>query len=137
MHDLSATTITPSGGSAEDLVLFSFELNIARSVNRVGFDTAANGFAPLGYVVGGYEVTGSIVVKRDAESDAAITYADTAEPLCAISISDGTFQIEAPTALIDQASINFDEDGFKSVIPFRCAFNASDNTTSVVDIHTA
>ena len=28
MHDLSATTITPSGGSAEDLVLFSFELNI-------------------------------------------------------------------------------------------------------------
>ena len=137
MHDLSATTITPSGGSAEDLVLFSFELNIARAVNRVGFDTAANGFKPMGYVVGGYEVTGSMTVKRDAESDAAITYADTAEPLCAISISDGTFQIEAPTAIIDQASINFDEDGFKSVIPFRCAFNASDNTTSVVDIHTA
>ena len=137
MHDLSATTITPSGGSAEDLVLFSFELNIERAVNRVGFDTAANGFAPLGYVVGGYEVTGSMTVKRDAESDAAITYADTAEPVCAISISDGTFQIEAPKAIIDQASINFDEDGFKSVIPFRCTYDAAATSNSVVDIHTA
>jgi len=137
MHDLSATTITPSGGSAEDLVLFSFELNIARSVNRVGFDTAANGFAPLGYVIGGYEVTGSMVVKRDAESDSAISYADTAEPVCAISISDGTFQIEAPKAIIDQASINFDEDGFKSVIPFRCTYDAAATSNSVVDIHTA
>mgnify|MGYP003114155924 FL=1 len=137
MHDLSATTITPSGGSAEDLVLFSFELNIERAVNRVGFDTASNGFAPLGYVVGGYEVTGSMTVKRDAESDAAITYADTAEPVCAISISDGTFQIEAPKAIIDQASINFDDDGFKSVIPFRCTYDAAATSNSVVDIHTA
>ena len=136
MHDLSATTITHSS-STEDLVLFSFELNIARSVNRVGFDTAANGFAPLGYVIGGYEVTGSMVVKRDAESDAAITHADTAEPVCAISISDGSFQIEAPKAIIDQASINFDEDGFKTVIPFRCTYDAAATSNSVVDIHTA
>ena len=136
MHDLSTTTITPSGGSAEDLVLFSFELNIARAVNRVGFDTAARNFAPLGYVVGGYEVTGNMVVKRDDESDVALTYADTDEPICAISISDGTFQIEAPKAIIDQASINFDEDGFKSVIPFRCVYDATDITSSVVDIHT-
>ena len=35
MHDLSATTITPNGGSAEDLVLYNFELSIARSVNRI------------------------------------------------------------------------------------------------------
>lgn len=137
MHDLSATTITPSGGSAEDLVLFSFELNIARAVNRVGFDTAANSFAPLGYVVGGYEVTGSMTVKRDAESDAAITYADTAEPVCAVSITDGTFAIAAPKAIIDQASINFDEDGFKSVIPFRCTYDAANTSNTVVSISTA
>ena len=137
MHDLSTTTITPSSGSAEDLVLFSFELNIARSVNRVGFDTAANGFAPLGYVVGGYEVTGSMTVKRDAESDAAITYADTAEPVCAISITDGTFALSAAKAIIDQASINFDDDGFKSVIPFRCTYNAANTNNPVITITTA
>jgi len=137
MHDLSATTITPSGGSAEDLVLFSFELNIARSVNRVGFDTAANGFAPLGYVIGGYEVTGSMVVKRDAESDAAITYADTAEPVCAISITDGTFAIAAAKAIIDQSSINFDEDGFKTAIPFRCTYDAANTSNAVVTISTS
>jgi len=137
MHDLSATSITPSGGSAEDLVLFSFELNIARSVNRVGFDTAANNFKPMGYVIGGYEVTGSMVVKRDAESDAAISFADNAEPLCAISITDGTFAIAAEKALIDQSSINFDEDGFKSVIPFRCTYNAANTSNPVVTISTS
>jgi len=137
MHDLSATTITPSGGSAEDLVLFSFELNIAQAVNRVGFDTAANAFAPLGYVVGGYEVTGSMVVKRDAESDAAITYADTAEPVCAISITDGTFAISAAKAIIDQTSISFDEDGFKTAIPFRCTYDAANTSNPVVTITTA
>ena len=136
MHDLSATSITTSSAT-EDLVLFSFELNIARSVNRVGFDTAALGFAPLGYVIGGYEVTGSMVVKRDAESDAAITYADTAEPVCAISITDGTFAIAAAKAIIDQSSINFDEDGFKTVIPFRCTYDAANTSNAVVTISTS
>ena len=74
---------------------------------------------------------------EDAESDAAISYADNAEPLCAISITDGTFAIAADKALIDQASINFDEDGFKSVIPFRCTYNAANTSNPVVTISTA
>lgn len=136
MHDLSTTTITPSGGSAQDLVLYSFELNISRPVNRIGFDTASNTFNPLGYVVGGYDVTGSMVVKRDVESSDAITYADTAEPVAQVDIGDGTFQVLAPKAIIDTASINFDDDGWKTVIPFRCTYNAAATTNSVVEIHT-
>ena len=101
-------------------------------MKRVGFDTASNGFAQLGYTVGGYEVTGSMTVKRDAESSAAITFADTAEPVAAISISTGTFQIEAPKAVIDTASINFDDDGWKTVIPFRCTYDAAATSNPVV-----
>ena len=135
VNDLTTTQI--NSGSDEDLVMYAFELTIAREVNRVGFDTASNGFAPLGYTVGGYEVTGSMTVKRDAESSAAITFADTAEPVAAISISTGTFQIEAPKAVIDTASINFDDDGWKTVIPFRCTYDAAATSNPVVQIHTA
>ncbi len=135
MHDLTKTEI--NSGSAEDLVLYSFELNIAREVNRVGFDIASNGFKPLGYSVGGYEATGSLTVKRDAESKTAITFADTAEPVCAIDLDTGVFQIQAPKAIIDTASINFDDDGWKTVIPFRCTYDGADTANTVVSIGTA
>ena len=135
MHDLSKTEI--NSGSAEDLVLYSFELNIERSVNRIGFDTASNGFKPLGYSVGGYEVTGSLTVKRDAESKDAITFADTAEPVCAIDLDTTVFQIQAPKAIIDTASINFDDDGWKTVIPFRCTYDGASTGNTIVSINTA
>ena len=135
MHDLSKTEI--NSGSAEDLVLYSFELNIARDVNRIGFDTASNGFRPLGYSVGGYEVTGSLTVKRDAELKDAITFADTAEPVCAIDLDTTVFQIQAPKAILDTASINFDDDGWKTVIPFRCTYDGAATSNTVVSIGTA
>tara|TARA_R110000737_G_scaffold333011_1_gene350331 strand:+ start:4377 stop:5402 length:1026 start_codon:yes stop_codon:yes gene_type:complete len=135
MHDLTKTEI--NSGSAEDLVLYSFELNIAREVNRIGFDVAGNGFKPLGYSVGGYEATGSLTVKRDVESKGAITFADTAEPVVAIDLDTEVFQILAPKAIIDTASISFDDNGWKTVIPFRCTYDGADTANTVVSIGTA
>ena len=131
MHDLTATTITPSGASAEDLVLYNFELSIARTVTRIGFDTSGNAFKPHGYVVGGYEVTGSLTAKRDAESLTAITVADNVEPTFALSLDTGVFHITAPTAKLDTSSISFDDDGFKQVIPFRCVYSGATSSTIV------
>ena len=131
MHDLTATTITPSGASAEDLVLYNFELSIARTVTRIGFDTSGNAFKPHGYVVGGYEVTGSLTAKRDAESLTAITVADNVEPTFALDLDTGVFQITAPTAKLDTSSISFDDDGFKQVIPFRCVYTGATSSTIV------
>jgi len=125
MHDISASTATPSGGSAEDLLLFSFELNIARTVTRVGFD-ASSSFNPMGYALGGYEVTGSLNAKRDSESVSAIAEATS----FALDIDTGVYQVKAPTCLIDSASISFDEDGFKQVIPFRAVYSGA--TSSVI-----
>ena len=124
MHDLTATTVTPSGGSAEDLLLYSFELNLARSVTRVGFDASAD-FKPMGYSLGGYEVTGSLTVKRDAESITAIPEATA----FALDIDTGIYQILAPICFVDAASISFDDDGFKQVIPFRATYTGATTAT--------
>lgn len=126
MHDISASTATPSGGSAEDLLLFSFELNIARTVTRVGFNSSSS-FDPMGYALGGYEVTGSLNAKRDGESVTAIAEATS----FALDIDTGVYQILAPTCLIDSASISFDEDGFKQVIPFRAVYSGATSSTIV------
>ena len=40
-------------------------------------------------------------------------------------------QITAPTAKLDTSSINFDDDGFKQVIPFRCVYTGATSNTIV------
>jgi hypothetical protein len=47
------------------------------------------------------------------------------------------FQITAPKVFVDESSINFDEDGWKQVIPFRCTYDSSATTNPVVTINTA
>jgi len=127
MHDMT-TAQTLDG---EDLVLYNFELNIAREVNRVGFDQD-NGFNPAGYSIGGYEVTGSLTCKRDDESAAAI---DNTSGM-ALELDTGVFHISASKVFVDESSINFDTDGWKQVIPFRCTYDSGNTSNAVVSIAT-
>ena len=127
MHDLTTETL-----NTEDLLLYSFEFSIARPVNRISFDPD-NSYRPMGYSLGGFEVTGSLTCKRDVESADAI---DTATPV-ALSLSTGVFQIEAPKVYVDAAGINFDDDGWKQTIPFRCTYDSAADTNPIVSIHTA
>ena len=126
MHDLTVETL-----NGEDLLLYSFELAIARPVNRIGFDNGSN-FRPQGYALGGYEVTGSLTCKRDAESTDAI---DTATPV-ALDLDTGVFQITAPKCMIDTSAISYDDDGWKQTIPFRCVYSGA-TTSTIVEIGTA
>ena len=129
MHDLTIETL-----NEQDLLLYSFELAIARPVNRIGFDNGSN-FKPQGYALGGYEVTGSLTCKRDAESLEAID-TDMASPQ-ALALSAGdVFQIDAPKVMIDAAAISLDDDGWKQTIPFRCTY-AGATTSTIVSIKTA
>ena len=129
MHDLTVETL-----NEQDLLLYSFELAIARPVNRIGFDNGSN-FKPQGYSIGGYEVTGSLTCKRDAESLEAID-TDMASPK-ALALSAGdVFQIDAPKCMVDASSISFDDDGFKQTIPFRCTYSGA-TTSTIVSIKTA
>jgi len=127
MHDLTVETL-----NEQDLLLYSFELTIARPVNRIGFDNGSN-FKPMGYSLGGYEVTGSLTCKRDAESTDAI---DTSTPV-ALALSAGdVYQIDAPKCVVDNSGISFDDDGWKQTIPFRCTYSGATSNT-IVEIKTA
>jgi hypothetical protein len=127
MHDLTVETL-----NSEDLLLYSFELAIARPVNRIGFDNSSN-FKPMGYSLGGYEATGSLTCKRDAESTDAI---DTSTPV-ALALSAGdVYQIDAPKVYVDSSGISFDDDGWKQTIPFRCTYTGATSNT-IVSIKTA
>ena len=127
MHDLTATTL-----DSEDLLLYGFEVNIARPVNRIGFDSG-NNFRPMGYSVGGYEVTGSLTCKRDGEVDDAID--NTAG--MALDIDTGVFQITGAKVFVDEAGISMDDDGWKQTIPLRFTYDSGATSNSVIDIHTA
>ena len=127
VHDLTVETL-----NEQDLLLYSFELAIARPVNRIGFDNSSN-FKPMGYSLGGYEVTGSLTCKRAAESTDAI---DTATPV-ALALSAGdVFQIDAPKVYVDSSGISLDDDGWKQTIPFRCTYSGA-TTSTIVSIKTA
>ena len=128
MHDMT-TAQTLDG---EDLVLYSFEVTIARDVQRIGFDQG-NAFRPAGYAVGGYEVTGSLTCKRDDEIAAAID--NTAG--MALELDTGVFHISAPKVFVDESTINFDDDGWKQVVPFRCTYDNAATSNTVISINTA
>tara|TARA_R110002012_G_C11530150_1_gene600392 strand:- start:40 stop:1047 length:1008 start_codon:yes stop_codon:yes gene_type:complete len=129
MHDLTVETL-----NEQDLLLYSFDLNIARPVNRIGFDNSSN-FKPMGYSLGGYEVTGSLTCKRDAESLEAIDTDMSVPKALALSAGD-VFQIDAPKVFIDGAGISMDDDGWKQTIPFRCTYSGATSST-IVSIKTA
>ena len=129
MHDLTVETL-----NEQDLLLYSFELAIARPVNRIGFDNSSN-FKPQGYALGGYEVTGSLTCKRDAESLEAIDTDMSSAKALALSAGD-VFQIDAPKCMIDASSISFDDDGWKQTIPFICTYSGA-TTSTIVSIKTA
>jgi len=127
MHDLQTTTL-----DSEDLLLYSFDLNIARPVNRIGFDSG-NSFRPMGYSVGGYEVTGSLTCKRDGEVDDAIDN----EAGMALDIDTTVFQISGSKVFVDEAGISFDDDGWKQTIPLRFTYDSAATSNAVVTIGTA
>ena len=127
MHDLQTTTL-----DGEDLLLYSFELAIARPINRIGFDSS-NNFRPMGYSVGQYEVTGSLTCKRDGEVDDAI---DNTNGM-ALDIDTTVFQVSGTKVFVDEAGISFDDDGWKQTIPLRFTYDSAATSNAVVTIGTA
>ena len=128
MHDMTTEQTLDN----EDLVLYAFDLSISRNVSRISFDQD-NDFRPAGYSVGGYEVTGSLTCSRDGEVVDAIDNS-AGVPL---DLDTGVFHISAPKTFIDTSSINFDEDGWKQVVPFRCTYDSAATSNTVVSIATA
>ena len=126
MHDLQTTSL-----DSEDILLYSFNINIARPVNRIGFDSG-NDFRPMGYSVGAYEVTGNLTCKRDGEVDDAIDN----EAGMALDLDTTVFQITGAKVFVDEAGISFDDDGWKQTIPLRFTYDSAATSNPVITIGT-
>ena len=55
----------------------------------------------------------------------------------ALSLDTTVFHISAPKVFVDAAGINFDDDGWKQTIPFRCTYDSAATSNTVVAIATA
>ena len=127
MHDLQTTTL-----DGEDILLYSFDVNITRPVNRIGFDSS-NNYRPMGYSIGQYEVTGNLTCKRDGEIDDAIN--NTAG--MALDLDTPVFQITGCKVFVDEAGISFDDDGWKQTVPLRFTYDSAATSNAVITIGTA
>ena len=127
MHDLQTTTL-----DGEDILLYSFNVNIERPVNRVGFNSAS-AFKPQGYSIGGYSVTGDLTCKRDGEVDDAIDN----EAGMVLDLDTTVYQITAPKVFVDTAGISMDDDGWKQTIPLVFTYDSAATSNPIVTIGTA
>tara|TARA_Y100001973_G_scaffold103549_1_gene171063 strand:+ start:631 stop:1614 length:984 start_codon:yes stop_codon:yes gene_type:complete len=114
----------------QPLVLNSWEITISRPLARVGYIDTTD-YNPYGYVqTGPYEVTGTLLAKRDdsIEDLATKLKGDSAGIAIAIAESSG-FTISIPDAMIDNSQPE-NGDFMLQSIPFR-AFAASESATII------
>ena len=127
MHDLQTTSL-----DGVDQLVYSFDINISRPVNRIGHDPD-NDFRPMGYSVGQYDVTGNLTCKRDGHIDQAINN----EAGMALDLDTTVFQITGSKVFVDEAWISFDDDGWKQTIPLRFTYDSAATSNPVITISTA
>ena len=127
MHDLQTTSL-----DGVDQLVYSFDINISRPVNRIGHDPD-NDFRPMGYSVGQYDVTGNLTCKRDGHIDQAINN----EAGMALDLDTTVFQITGSKVFVDEAGISMDDDGWKQTIPLRFTYDSAATSNAVVTIGTA
>ncbi len=115
---------------SQPLVLNSWEITISRPLARVGYIDTTD-YNPYGYVqTGPYEVTGTLLAKRDdsIEDLATKLKGDSAGIAIAIAESSG-LTISIPDAMIDNSQPE-NGDFMLQSIPFR-AFAASETATII------
>jgi len=126
----SLTTFTLA---AEALVPLSWSITATRPVGRVLYQDTTD-YKPYGYTMdGGFEVTGTIQVKRDDSIyDMIAKFSDSSTNALAIAESSG-FTIDCPTVIINEPTIDLDSY-LKQTIPFTCTGNAASESDTILGI---
>ena len=121
-------------GADQDIILKSFNLNIANGVNRVGMNT--NGDAEA-YAFPEYVVTGDITVKYDgeislsADDNVVQNFIDGNTGTLALKFGDGTVSSVSEMNILAEVQFTGDptqdisENGIFWTIPFECVQNSS------------
>ena len=121
-------------GANQDMILKSFNLNIANGVNRVGSNT--NGDAEA-YAFPEYTVTGDITLKYDtefslsADDNVVQSFLDGNTCTLALKFGDGTVSSVSEMNILAEVQFTGDptqdisENGLFWTIPFECVQNSS------------
>ena len=121
-------------GADQDMILKSFNLNIANGVNRVGMNT--NGDAEA-YAFPEYTVTGDITLKYDGEFSLSAadnvlqSFLDGNTGTLALKFGDGTVSSVSEMNILAEVQYTGDptqdisEGGIFWTIPFECVQNGS------------
>ena len=119
-------TFNINDGSAEDLMIYSWELTASRPVERIGCKDYTD-FKPFGYAMSGaWEVSGSLVVKRDSEVQSLVAQFN-GTATCDINIGKASsgLLIDIPTAYL-----NGEIDSGGSFLKQNISFKAYSSTNS-------
>ncbi len=121
-------------GNDQDMILKSFNLNIANGVNRVGSDSKGGAEA---YAFPEYTVTGDITLKYDSEFSLAAaanvvqTFLDGNVGTLSLKFGDGTVSSVSEMNILAEVQFTGDptqdisENGIFWTIPFECVQNSS------------
>ena len=121
-------------GADQDMILKSFNLNIANGVNRVGSNT--NGDAE-GYAFPEYTVTGDITLKYDTEfslsaaDNVVQSFLDGNTGTLALNFGDGSINADSEMNILAEVQFTGDptqdisENGIFWTIPFECVQSGS------------
>jgi len=127
-HDISINSL-----GSKDVLINDFSLNISRPVNRVSYQSGAE-FAPYGYSIGAYEVTGTLGCKRDKNSADIATNTSTG---IALNVGDSTFEVTAPKVMVESISTDLADEGWKQEFSYRAFYDDASDTNPIVQIETA
>ena len=123
-----------STSNTQDMILKSFNLNIANGVNRIGSNTDGNA---EGYAFPEYTVTGDITLKYDTEfsliagANVVQSFLDGNTVSLLLKFGDGTvssvseMNILAECQVTGDPSTDMSENGVYWTIPFECVQNSS------------
>jgi len=128
------TTAYINGGAQEDLVLYSWELSINRSVERIHYSETST-FKPFGLVMtGAMEATGSLTAKRDdAVHDLLAKFKDS--NTVAINLAEASgFTIDIPKAVLNEPGVESGGNVLTQTLPFTAFGTDATSSGSIVGI---
>jgi len=134
MADLKTKTLDVDGASNSDMLIKSFELNIANNVKAIGGDGLGN---PEMYVIPQFDITGNLVIKQDANFDLSAgtnvmqSFFDKTTLSLALKFGDNTvssvgeMNILAEIQLTGDPTEDASDSGMFWTLPFECLQNSS------------
>ena len=143
MADLKTKTLETEAGSAVEMIVKSFALNIANNVQAIGGNGAGN---PEMYTIPQYDITGNLVIKHDANFDLATgsnvlsSYINKNTMGLALKFGDNTvnangeMNIAAEIQLTGDPTVENSEQGVFWNLPFECLNVSGGNEALKIDI---